>query len=38
MSEVIQFAKKINGWMKDGGREQIAARLGIQAPANANAD
>src|SRR2546423_1766107 len=32
MSEVIQFARKINAWMKDGGREQIAARLGIQAP------
>jgi hypothetical protein len=35
MSEVIQFAKKINGWMKTGGREQVAARLGIQAPAAA---
>src|ERR1700741_1884297 len=31
MSEVIQFARKINAWMKDGGREQIAARLGIPA-------
>jgi hypothetical protein len=31
MSEVIQFARKVNAWMKDGGREQVAARLGIQA-------
>ena len=38
MSEVIQFAKKVNHWMKDGGREQIAASLGIQAPATASAD
>jgi succinyl-CoA synthetase beta subunit len=32
MSEVIQFAKKVNGWMKGGGREQVAQRLGIRAP------
>jgi len=32
MSEVIQFAKKIDHWMKNGGRTQIARRLGIQAP------
>jgi succinyl-CoA synthetase beta subunit len=32
MSEVIQFAKKVNTWMKTGGREQVAARLGIEAP------
>jgi hypothetical protein len=25
MSEVIQFAKKVNTWMKAGGREQVAA-------------
>jgi succinyl-CoA synthetase beta subunit len=33
MSEVIQFAKKIDLWMQDGGRAQIAERLGIAAPA-----
>src|SRR6476620_10952684 len=31
MSEVIQFARKVNAWMKTGGREQVAARLGIEA-------
>jgi succinyl-CoA synthetase beta subunit len=35
MSEVIQFAKKIDVWMRDGGRAQIAQRLGIEAPVNA---
>jgi succinyl-CoA synthetase beta subunit len=33
MSEVIQFAKQIDQWMRAGGREQIARRLGIEAPA-----
>ena len=33
MSEVIQFAKKVNTWMKNGGREQVAQRLGIKSPA-----
>ena len=37
MSEVIQFAKKIDLWMRNGGRGQIAQRLGIESPANANA-
>ena len=32
MSEVIQFAKQADAWMKAGGREQVAARLGIAAP------
>jgi len=32
MSEVIQFAKKVDGWMKSGGREQVAAMLGIATP------
>ena len=32
MSEVIQFAKRADAWMKAGGREQVAARLGITAP------
>jgi len=31
MSEVIQFAKKVDGWMKSGGREQIAHMLGMPA-------
>src|SRR5678815_5766889 len=38
MSEVIQFAKKVNTWMKAGGREKVAARLGIEAPAAASAN
>ena len=38
MSEVIQFAKKVNTWMKAGGREQVAARLGIEAPVAAAAN
>lgn len=29
MSEVIQFAKQVDVWMQAGGREQVAARLGI---------
>ncbi|MFP3248370.1 MAG: ATP citrate lyase citrate-binding domain-containing protein [Paraburkholderia sp.] len=29
MSEVVLYAKKVDAWMKAGGREQIAARLGI---------
>jgi len=31
MSEVIQYAKSANEWMKAGGREQVAASLGIAA-------
>ena len=27
MSEVVNYAKSINDWMKNGGREQIAARM-----------
>src|SRR5450631_2212538 len=37
MSEVIQFAKRADGWMKAGGREQVAARLGIEAAASPKA-
>ena len=33
MSEVIQFAKRADAWMKAGGREQVTARLGIEAAA-----
>jgi succinyl-CoA synthetase beta subunit len=29
MSEVIQYAKKADAWMKSGGRAQLAARLGL---------
>ncbi len=32
MSEVIQFAKKTDHWMRAGGRAQVATRLGIQTP------
>ena len=37
MSEVIQFAKRADAWMKAGGREQVAARLGIEAAAASQA-
>lgn len=29
ISEVIQYAKQADGWMKAGGREQLAAKLGV---------
>jgi succinyl-CoA synthetase beta subunit len=29
MSEVIQYAKRADAWMKSGGRAQLAARLGL---------
>jgi hypothetical protein len=29
MSEVINYAKAADAWMKGGGREQIAAKLGL---------
>jgi succinyl-CoA synthetase beta subunit len=31
MNEVIHYAKAANAWMKAGGREQVAAQLGITA-------
>jgi len=37
MSEVIQFAKCADAWMKAGGRDQVAARLGIATPASPKA-
>ena len=37
MSEVIQFAKRADAWMKAGGREQVAVRLGIEAAAASQA-
>jgi succinyl-CoA synthetase beta subunit len=35
MSEVIQYAKRTDAWMKDGGRRQVASRLGIVAQPSA---
>jgi succinyl-CoA synthetase beta subunit len=32
MSEVVLYAKRVDAWMKDGGRERIAARMGIADP------
>lgn len=29
MSEVIQHARRVDAWMKAGGREQVAAKLGL---------
>jgi ATP citrate lyase citrate-binding len=29
ISEVIQYARRVDAWMKSGGREQIAARLAV---------
>jgi hypothetical protein len=36
MSEVIRFARRADSWMKAGGREQVAARLGIAAAVAGN--
>jgi succinyl-CoA synthetase beta subunit len=33
ISEVIQYAQGVDAWMKAGGREQIAASLGLAKPA-----
>jgi succinyl-CoA synthetase beta subunit len=33
ISEVVNYAKKIDDWMKAGGRMEIAARLGLKAAA-----
>jgi succinyl-CoA synthetase beta subunit len=35
MSEVVEYARKVNDWMKAGGREQLAARLKVAQPATA---
>ncbi len=37
MSEVIQFARRADAWMKAGGRGQVAARLGIDSAASPRA-
>ncbi len=33
MSEVVAYARKVNDWMRDGGRAQLAAALGVGTPA-----
>jgi succinyl-CoA synthetase beta subunit len=33
MSEVVEYARKVNDWMKMGGRAQLATRLKIAQPA-----
>jgi succinyl-CoA synthetase beta subunit len=38
MSEVIQFAKRADAWMKAGGRRQVAARLGLTTDEPVQAD
>jgi succinyl-CoA synthetase beta subunit len=35
MSEVVEYARKVNDWMKAGGRSQLATRLKIAQPAAA---
>jgi succinyl-CoA synthetase beta subunit len=35
MSEVVEYARKVNVWMKGGGRAQLAMRLKIALPAAA---
>ena len=36
MSEVVDYARKVNDWMKAGGREQLATKLKIAQPAAAD--
>jgi succinyl-CoA synthetase beta subunit len=36
MSEVVDYARKVNDWMKAGGREQLATRLKIAPPVATN--
>jgi succinyl-CoA synthetase beta subunit len=33
MSEVVDYARRVDSWMKRGGRAEIAARMGLTAPA-----
>jgi len=35
MSEVVDYARKVNAWMKSGGRDQLAHKLRIAKPATA---
>jgi succinyl-CoA synthetase beta subunit len=37
MSEVIHYAKAADAWMKAGGRDQLAAKLGLTGAASSNA-
>ena len=34
MSDVIEYARKVDGWMKAGGRELIARQMRIDLPAS----
>jgi succinyl-CoA synthetase beta subunit len=38
MSEVVNYAKTVNGWMKEGGREAVARHLRIEPSTPAQAD
>jgi hypothetical protein len=31
MSEVVNYAKRVDAWMSAGGRAQVAAKLGVNA-------
>ena len=33
ISEVVNYAKKVDAWMRAGGRAEIAASLGLKAEA-----
>jgi hypothetical protein len=33
ISEVVNYAKKVDEWMRAGGREDIAASMGLKAAA-----
>lgn len=35
MSEVVDYAREANEWMKAGGRDAVAARLGLAPAATA---
>jgi hypothetical protein len=35
MSEVVTYARAVDAWMKAGGRDEVAARLGIPVAAAA---
>jgi len=38
MSEVINYAKAVDAWMKSGGRERVAQKLGVSASASPQAE
>jgi hypothetical protein len=31
MSEVVDYARRVDAWMKSGGRQQLAARMNVAA-------